>query len=289
MATKLKRARFDPDIERQKFQRRRQLVNIIQAKVRELRDAIGMVIATDEFAHVANSCDALSRELMLVTLLSLEGVDCLRMALQLIPDGVLNEKTTYVRNIVSSAVPSVSQLSALHFHVLSDTLQQCNFWQHPVSASAYWPCLRLLSETTGKPHTAFLAPPVAHCINHECNLFETADSLERHHPPTTVTLFTFDGPVPATKVGLRCKSCSTIYNYSMYGKKNAEGERYYDTPREFVEMSDAAYCDTMLHSLYCSLRYVDIMGVDLPVYIAGRWVMCIYLQTPMHVSVSLVA
>ena len=139
--------------------------------------------------------------------------------------------------------------------VLSLILQQCSFSQHPVSAHASWPCLRLLSESTGNAYTAFLAPPVVHCINHACKLFETANSLERHHPPTTVTLFTFDGPVPATKVCLKCKSCSTIYNYSMYGKKKTEGERYYDTPREFIEMSDVAYCDTTLYRLYCLLRY----------------------------------
>ncbi len=135
---------------------------------------------------------------------------------------------------------------------VSTALVQCSdYYQHESSTEAY---RAQLSIATGVAVTAFIAPPVKHCIDTDCARYNTNGSLYRHHPPTTVTIFTMEGPVAATKVNLKCRCCGTIYNYAMYGKKKSEGERFYEVERELVEVTHVAYCKRNIQSLFCRLR-----------------------------------
>lgn len=107
---------------------------------------------------------------------------------------------------------------------------------------------------TGIALNVILAPPVSSCICGQCTSF--GRPLYQHHPPTTVTIFTLNGPVPGTKINLKCSSCSTIYNYCMYGQKTNNGEQFYDgCPRRYLEISDEVYCERSLFELYCHLRH----------------------------------
>ena len=67
--------------------------------------------------------------------------------------------------------------------------------------------------TTGQPVT-FLTRPVSTCINSTCSVCGPQDSQSAHHGETMVTLYNFEGPTPALKKALQCRSCSCIYNYS---------------------------------------------------------------------------
>lgn len=113
--------------------------------------------------------------------------------------------------------------------------------------------LKNYSMDTGQP-TVFLVPPVTSCINSSCGLFGDENSLVQHHSPLTVILFNLSGPKPGIKQSLKCKSCRFIYNYSMYGHKQGEGERFYDEERDFIEVTDTVFCQRHLQNFFGYLR-----------------------------------
>jgi len=43
-----------------------------------------------------------------------------------------------------------------------------------------------------------------------------------------------------------------VYSYNKYGKKKMEGERFYDTERELVKVTDIVYVTTRMYSMYIS-------------------------------------
>ena len=104
-----------------------------------------------------------------------------------------------------------------------------------------------------KAHMAFLSPPVSTCINPACNGVGT---LRLNHHDIDVVIFDMKGPNPATKLSLKCTSCAMIYNYSKYGNKNQGGEKFYESEREYIEVTDVVYVSRNLYSLYRSLWYV---------------------------------
>ena len=193
----------------------------------------------------------LCRDLVLVAALGgLQGVECLKVASALVPNEYMAERSTHIATIVNSILPAEKQVNAGQLKTLSSLLSASSYVKHPIPSQSYLSSLRQASEVTGVAHTAFLAPPVSRCIIPECQ-----GSLSRHHLLVTVAIFTLlSGSTPATKCCLKCNACSTIYNYAKYGKKLTEGEQYYTEPRQYVEVSDAVYCDRQLFDLYCSLR-----------------------------------
>ena len=157
------------------------------------------------------------------------------MACQHVPNEVMTDKNKYVRSIVTSAKELNDDPK---FNAVCDVVMSCTeFASRPSGID--WTALQSLSISSGVAFTAFVTPPVTQCIVPQCTGYVRSGSLLRHHPPATVTVFRTCGPIPATKINLKCKFCHTVYNYSMYGKRNTEGERYYDNEREFVEVSDA--------------------------------------------------
>ena len=85
------------------------------------------------------------------------------------------------------------------------------------------------------PFNAFLSPPVDNCI--KCGA-----KLQLHHVPTTVICYTWNGPIPAAKVTLRCKSCGINYRYEQFGN-NEEGYQYYPEERPMIQSSQVRYLD----------------------------------------------
>ena len=110
--------------------------------------------------------------------------------------------------------------------------------------------LRQLTASSGTAHTTFISPPVCACVSATC---ARRGPLVKHHDEVKATIYTLSGPIPATKISLRCKWCNTIYNYSQYGRKQSDGEKYYrHQPRPLVEVS--VYCECQLYELFCCLR-----------------------------------
>lgn len=99
-----------------------------------------------------------------------------------------------------------------------------------------------------------LTPPNDTCINLECSHQGKRCSLIKNHNPTFVTVFTLSGPIVGQKFTLRCSGCSTIYNYSQFGKKHTDGECYYSCRRDLIEISDTIYAERELYNFFNSLR-----------------------------------
>ena len=98
----------------------------------------------------------------------------------------------------------------------------------------------------GVPTNMFLCPPLSNCIH--CDA-----SLQIHHEPTVVTCYTWDGPIPALKLTLRCKPCNLNYRYEQYGN-STDGYRYYSQTQPMVMASQVAYVDRTCCALMTSAR-----------------------------------
>ena len=220
----------------------------LQEKAREFCLSVEAVLCSDVDSAVLVGADPLCRDLLLVSALGgLEGVECLKVATALVPEQFVTDRSVYVHRIVSSVLPSSMQLSSSKLELLCSILARSTYTKHQVPPQSYITNLTQVSEVIGEAHTAFLAPPVSQCIVAECQ----GSPLSRHHPPVSVTVFTLmNGPTPATKCCLKCNQCSTVYNYSMYGRKFQEREWFYSEPRQYIEVSDTVYCDRQLFLLF---------------------------------------
>ena len=107
------------------------------------------------------------------------------------------------------------------------------------------------SHAYGLPMLAFLGPPVINCLS-------CGSPLKVHNRPTTVVCYTLQGPLPAMKITLRCRTCHINYRYSQYGSK-ANGYTYYrDYVHPFVEASQVCYIERNCCELWNAARYVVI-------------------------------
>ena len=118
------------------------------------------------------------------------------------------------------------------------------------SLNAFDDEVSMLTATTGIGYGGFLAPPVMHCVNPMCE----GRKLGTSNDPVNVTLFTIDGPRPASKISLKCGKCNANYGYSKYGNKYSCGDRFYNEERPYVEASDVVFLDRKLHQLFVCLR-----------------------------------
>ena len=185
-------------------------------------------------------------DLSVVALLGLQGISALQAAVNVVPKMLPEDRMHYITNIVNYGGRGVSG-SELNFDPF--TIQSLIPLLEPyLRQGGNMRILQKVSWDTGIAHTAFLAPPVCHCINAECQDSHSRKFLQMHHKPITVTLFTMNGPVPATKIAYRCRQCSTNYNYTMYGSKFSEGKRFY------IEITDEVFCERELFNLYTLLR-----------------------------------
>ena len=139
--------------------------------------------------------------------ISLLGLECLRMAVRLLPEKLDNrgDKWTYVKRIldVGGVLPSRSDnaliTSSTLMHI-SESLMQSTYFEQRVSFDTFSPLLNAVSSATGIAHMAFLTPPVKSCINEKCVYYGQTRSLCISHNPTTVTGFKLTGAVAGTKI-----------------------------------------------------------------------------------------
>ena len=238
----MKRAHFDPVLERRKVLRQNDAVSGLKDAVQNLSASVETVLSS--MADLSG-CSQLTKDIFLVVALGgINGANKLAISTSTVPQQFTN-RTSYVKEIVEEFGKNEWNTAQIEYLV---ALLDSNYI---VSREDCIPQLRKVSEATAVVHTAFLAPPVSVCLIPECK----GASLSRPHPPTVATIFTLNnGLLPALKCCLRCNKCGTIYNYSMYGKKKQDGERFYDKQREYVEISDVAFCERSLFSFYCLLR-----------------------------------
>ena len=107
------------------------------------------------------------------------------------------------------------------------------------------PSFSAMSEDMCPAKNTILCPPTSVC-------YTCSSTLVKHHD-CQVRVYSTTGVSKASKVTLRCKKCSLIYNYSQYGNKHNIGFRFYTKERNLVEVTDCLYFDRHLFELQCSL------------------------------------
>ena len=197
-------------------------------------------------ASQLKQCSRLSIELFLVANIGLKGLHWLQLARESVP-GNYPGRISVITSLVNGALSS-NPISEEKCNCLLAALESTSL-SNPISAAGgLWHC----AVESGLP-IHYLTPPVKSCIRPGC---VGTGELIKHHDPITATVFTISGPEPASKQLLKCGRCACIYGYSMYGYKTRahEGERYYDTQRQLIEVSDNVFCDRNLFNLFCNLR-----------------------------------
>lgn len=241
--------RFDPLSMRSAFDKQKTLGKTYD----EAYESFSKTISGMDNILLLSEVNPLSRsmDVFLVHLFGLEGIECMKSACKTLPREIpQSERICYIKNIVTSALRD--EINLADDSVVSVLVKILDVSPEYDTTTV----LHTLSYESGTAYTAFLAPPTLWCVNECCLRYGEQDCLYQHHPPTTVSLFTIEGPKPATKVCLKCRECSTIYNYNSFGKKKSEGERLYSEAREYVELSDVTYCDRRLLNMYSLLRLV---------------------------------
>ena len=91
-----------------------------------------------------------------------------------------------------------------------------------------------------------MTPPVNQCLN--CK-----KQLTTNNKPNKATLFTLNGPIPATKLQLRCRDCSIQYRVCHFTDKSGQ-HLYPKSHRPFLmEASNVSYVDKALYEWIPSL------------------------------------
>ena len=95
--------------------------------------------------------------------------------------------------------------------------------------------------------TTFLSPPVSTCLRCERD-------VSMHNPPSRAKVFTLEGPIPATKITLECRSCKTSYGIARYTHDG--GSHYYPEAisMDLIEVSNTTYISGQLYKWLPSLR-----------------------------------
>ena len=195
-------------------------------------------------------CDTKTLEFLLVSRLGLEGVDCLRNAIQLVPHSFVDCRVEKICEIVNKIAPVPLTEEECKSLLMILPRKLTSFVRRKTDPRAFDDELWELTVESGEGYTAFLGPPNVTCLKPEC----CNAPLRKHNEVCKATLFDIGGPRPASKISLRCSRCGCIYGYSKYGSKHHNGERYYSGTRDYIEASDVVYIGPELHNLYLSLR-----------------------------------
>ena len=96
-------------------------------------------------------------------------------------------------------------------------------------------------------YAKFLSPPLQCCLN-------CSEGVTMHNPPSNPTLFTLEGPIPASKITLECKDCGISYGIGRYADKT--GLQYYpkSVAVDLIEVTNTTYMSPYLYRWLPSLR-----------------------------------
>ena len=183
---------------------------MIQQKCKALASSC-KAVADPLVMRTFSLCDQDTVEIMLVSMLGLDGLNSLRIAMQLVPEVYFERKVPIVTNIVNKVLEQ-SGRDRLNEAQCSSFMSLCQlkckqYNQRKVNPGAYDKELLSLTHKHEAGYCAFLGPPTKHCLNFACN----KQQLSTYSAPTNVTVFTQTGPRPATKIVLKCSKCNANY------------------------------------------------------------------------------
>jgi hypothetical protein len=239
-----KRPRYDPELAQAVAERRKKgndLKDELEKVVSQNTDIASSLLSSEDILQCTLSAKAL--DVLLTTTVGLEGLLNIRHAMSMIPQNVPDRLTRMVSLVIDKV------------QVSPDRIKRCiELIEKLHVVEAHYQCT--------------LSPSVSCCINEKCHMLGRIGSLVKHHDPITVTVYTLAGPEITLKQTLKCKGCSFIYNYSMYGKKLTEGEYYYSNEQPLLEVSDTSYYERALSEFFCSLRYaLTVVFSLIPAYV----------------------
>ena len=233
-------------------------VKLIDQKISEIRSNLIKYHSEDIeiYSRIVEMSADDNLEVLLVCRLGLEGLDCFRNAIQIIPSQYVDKRFEIITRIVNKVLSCNNKppITAGECGILGQMCMRkvSSYMKRPCLNTAYDDVLWELTDECGKlGYTAFLCPPTTVCLNPPCN----KQPLRSYTSPTKITVYEMSGPRPASKISLRCSKCKANYNYSMYGNKTLSGERYYDAEREYIEASDVVFVNRKVHQLFATLRY----------------------------------
>ena len=194
--------KFDPQKILENVREKLLITKKLELACEELGKAAAEIIQGSTSTSALQQLSNTNRYLVLMSYLGHEGLKNFEFAAQLIPNSFGKYRTTYVCNIFN-------RLSSQDQVPLSESTVEKLL---PLFGNQGNDCmlnsLMSLSEESGDVYpTMFLAPPVKECINPSCGHIS---SLSANHAPTDVVVFDIDGPLLASKLSLKCKSCATI-------------------------------------------------------------------------------
>ena len=256
--------RFDSQSVLEGVREKLSLTKKLQAVCEDLTKIANEVVQSTASTSILQQLNKTNKYLVLMAFLGYEGLKNLEFASQLVPKSfgiapvckIINHHCHHDESLITEEV--MEKLLPVIIDQLEDKKidqsKSIDQNKHHMLDS-----LMQLSEKSGNVYTMFITPPVKECINPLCNQFGQLNSLSANHAPTDVAVFDIDGPILASKLCLKCKSCSTIYNYNKFGRKVKEGERYYEIEQDLIEITDVVYITKRLYSLYRSLWSVKLM------------------------------
>ena len=229
-------------------------VKSLDCKLGEVKSTL-MKYQTDyeSYRRLMEMSSADNAELQLVCRLGLEGLDCLRLALQKVPSQYGEKRYDIITLIVNKVLSSINKplITGHESEVLSKicTRKVPSYFTRKNYEKELWD---LTGECGKFRYSDLLCPPTSVCLNPSCD----QHPLRSYTAPTKITLYDVTGPRPASNISLRCSKCKANYHYSMFGNKTSRGERYSDEEREYIEASDVVFVSREVHQLFVSLTLV---------------------------------
>ena len=198
---------------------------------------------TYEYRDEYMNCSTLEE---LATALTLPTFILLYQACKFVPYSFLNRLENIIANILrASNVDLSGQSYPMQSKPLIVTRKLLVIGAPPTDI------LWQATKDTGMPHLLFLGPPSVFCYH--CH-----SPLSANNSPTSIVLYSQDGPIPASKIILRCKRCNIHYHTEVFGN-GVEGYRYYDGIQPVVKCTQQAYMERQLCSMIASAGYVLVL------------------------------
>ena len=194
---------------------------------------------TDEFREeepISSSLEELATALTLPTFLVYQ-------ACKFVPNSFLKRREAIIENILKAAKVSLGE-SKLSSAIKAIDRNNESLHVRAPPADILWEA----TNETGMPHLRFLGPPAISC--YQCH-----SPLCAKNSPTSIVFYSQDGPIPASKIILRCTRCKLNYHPEMFG--NSEGYRYYNRIQPVVKCTQQAYMERHLCSMIASAGYVQ--------------------------------
>ena len=182
----------------------------------------------------------------LATALTLPNFIVLYQACKFVPYSFLNRRETVIANILRASNIDLSG-SKLSYAIKAIDCHEETLVVGAPPTDILWQA----TNDTGMPHLRFLGPPSVFCYH--CH-----SPLSANNSPTSIVLYSQDGPIPASKIILRCKRCNIHYHPEVFGN-GVEGYSYYNGIQPVVKCTQQAYMERQLCSMIASAGYVLVL------------------------------